>query len=252
MNSLLDISKSAELLVVAHRGSSGTAPENTLSAFRQALESGAKMVEIDIQITADNHFVVYHDFIPPGHNKRISELNYSDIKDIEIGLAFGSNYVGEHIPLLKDVLELIKNKALLMIEIKTWTGEKIQTNMNKLIEIIEEYDYLDKTVFGSFNYMVLIELKKLNPNIKTAAIKIPGDDKTPGDIKSLTDCEVYIFSLEELSTELMNSAEQAQLFTGVYSVDTKANLEYALEHKVRAVATNYPGKIFNWLKELER
>jgi glycerophosphoryl diester phosphodiesterase len=166
MNSLLDVSKSGELLVVAHRGSSGTAPENTISAFRQALDSGAKMVEIDIQITADNKFVVYHDFVPPGHDKRISELNFDEIKDIDIGSAYGNIYAGEKIPLLQEVLELIRDKALLMIEIKTWTGDKIQANMEQLIELIEEFNSLDKTVFGSFNYKVLRDLKQLNPYIK--------------------------------------------------------------------------------------
>ncbi len=250
MNSLLDVSKSGELLVVAHRGSSGTAPENTISAFRQALESGAKMVEIDIQITADNKFVVYHDFVPPGHIKRISELNFVEIKDIDIGSAYGSIYAGEKIPLLQEVLELVRDKALLMIEIKTWTGDKIQANMKQLIELIEEYNNLERTIFGSFNYKVLKDLKQLNPNIKTAAIKIPGDDKTPKEIKELTQCEVFIFSVEELTQELMDSAIKEELFTGVYSVDTKANLEIALEYKVRAVATNYPGKIFKWLEEI--
>jgi len=91
----------------------------------------------------------------------------------------------------------------------------------------------------------------MNPDITTAAIKIPGDDKTPEEIKELTNCEVFIFSLEELDKNLMDSAEKAELFTGVYTVDTKANLEYALEHRVKAVATNYPAKIFKWLSEME-
>lgn len=251
MNSLLEVSKSQKLLVVAHRGSSGTAPENSISAFRQALDAGAKMVEVDIQITADNQFVVYHDFIPPGFEKRISELLYDDIKDIDIGSSYGTLYSGETIPLLTQVLELIKDKALLIIEIKTWTGDKIKENMSDLIKLIDDFGYLSKTVFGSFNYKVLIDLKKMNPNIKTAAIKIPGDDKTPEDIKSLTGCEVFIFSLEELNPSLMESAERAGLFTGVYTVDTKANLEYALEHNVKAVATNYPAKIFKWLEEIQ-
>ncbi|MBS4000616.1 MAG: hypothetical protein KGZ71_09050 [Desulfobulbaceae bacterium] len=251
MNSLLDVSKSGELLVVAHRGSSGTAPENTISAFRQALDSGAKMVEIDIQITADNKFVVYHDFVPPGYDKRISELDFDEIKDIDIGSAYGNIYAGEKIPLLQEVLELVRDKALLMIEIKTWTGDKIQANMNQLIELIDEFNSLDKTVFGSFNYKVLRDLKQLNPNIKTAAIKIPGDDKSPREIRELTQCEVFIFSVEELNQELMESAIQEGLFTGVYSVDTKASLKFALEHKVRAVATNYPNKIFKWLDEIK-
>ncbi len=251
MNSLLEVSKSQKLLVVAHRGSSGTAPENSISAFKQALDAGAKMVEVDIQITSDNQFVVYHDFIPPGFNKRISELMYNDIKDIDIGSSYGTLYAGETIPLLTQVLELIDNKALLMIELKTWTGDKIKENMSELIKLIDDFGYLSKTVFGSFNYKVLVDLKKMNPNIKTAAIKIPGDDKTPEEIRDLTECEVFIFSLEELNPKLMESAERAGLFTGVYAVDTKANLEYALEHKVKAVATNYPAKIFSWLAELE-
>jgi glycerophosphoryl diester phosphodiesterase len=249
MDSIKQFVESNELLIVAHRGSSGTAPENTMTSFRQALESGCQMIEVDVQLSSDNQFIAYHDFEPIGYNKKISEMTYSEILEIDIGFGFDSAYKGEKIPLLKDVIDLVYNKNYLMIEIKTLAGNKFIENAEKLLNLINKYNYIDKTIVGSFNHSALNLVKKLDPNIHTAAIKIPGDIRLPSQLKASINCDVFICSIEEINDTLLKDAENCGLFTGVYSIDTKDNLITALDNNIKAIATNYPKKIMEWIEE---
>jgi glycerophosphoryl diester phosphodiesterase len=249
MNPVKNFVENNELLVVAHRGSSGTAPENTLSSFREALESGCQMIEVDVQLSSDNQFIAYHDFVPIGFNKKISDMTYNEISEIDVGFGFDTEFKGEKIPLLKDVIELVYNKNYLMIEIKTLAGNKFRENAEKLLELINHYNYIDKTIFGSFNHSALNLIKKLNPDIHTAAIKIPGDLRLPSQLKTSTNCDVFICAIEEINDLIVIDAKECGLVTGVYSIDTKESLIIALNNNIRAIATNYPKQIIEWIKE---
>ena len=250
MDSVKDFVENNELLIVAHRGSSGTAPENTLTSFRQAIESGCQMIEVDVQLSSDNQFVAYHDFKPFGCSKKISDMTYNEISDIDVGFGFDPSFKGEKIPLLKDVIELVYDKNYLMIEVKTLAGNKFRENAEKLLELINNYNYIDKTIVGSFNHSAINLIKKLNPNIHTAAIKIPGDLRLPSQIKESINCDVFICSVEEINDTYIKDAEACGLVTGVYSIDTKDNLITALNSNITAIATNYPQKVIKWLEEI--
>jgi len=249
MQSLKDFVISKKHFVVAHRGSSGNAPENTIAAYKLAIEEGADMIEMDVQITQDRVFVAYHDFVPLGLEKDFADLNYDDIKKIDVGTGFDIKFKGESIPKLETALELIKNKSYLILEIKTLAGNNFKENADKLIQLIDKYDYLDKTIFGSFNYSALAQLKKIKPSIHTAAIKIPMDSRLPSDLKNLIGCESYICSVEELNDTIYEDAQNSNVILGVYSVDTKSQFLDALKYNIRALGTNFPAKVNEWLND---
>ncbi len=251
MINLKESVNNGNILVVAHRGSSGTAPENTLAAYKEAIDAGAKMIEIDVQITKDNHIVAYHDYYPAGLDKKISELDYDDIKDIDIGSGFDEKFADEKIPLLEEVIKLAKDKCYLMLEIKTITGEKFSQSCNLLLDLIYQYNYEKNTIFGSFNYAALALIKKINPELYTAAIKIPGDKSLPSEIQKVTGCVSFICSVEEFNNEISENAKANDIITGVYSVETKYQLEKVLDLGCKAIATNYPRKIMKLLEEIK-
>lgn len=249
MLTLIEYEQTKKLMVAAHRGSSGIITENTLAAFANAATSGVNLIELDIQITADNFPVVYHDFYPPGFDKKISQLNYSEIKEIQIGHDAKAEYDSVHIPLLQDVLDLIKGKCYLMIEIKVVTGVKFLENVEKLIDMIIQNDYQMNTIFGSFSYDALRKIKDINPSIYTAALKLPGDSRLPSQIKADTGSEAFICSLDEICAEIDEDTLQNNIFTGVYTVDDEIQLQKVMQHNVRAIATNYPDKMIKLLNE---
>ncbi len=250
MLSLYEFEQTKKLMIAAHRGSSGIITENTLAAFANAANSGVNLIELDIQITADNIPIVYHDYYPPGFDRKISQLNYSEIKDIKIGPDSNTGYDSEHIPHLQDVLDIIKDKCYLMIEIKVVTGAKFLENVDKLIGMIIENNYQMNTIFGSFSYDALKKIKEINPSIYTAALKIPGDKRLPSQIKAETGSEAFICSIDEICKEIDEDTLTNNIFTGVYTVDDEVQLRKVFNHNIRAIATNYPDKMIQLIKEL--
>jgi len=234
------------LFVVAHRGSSGTAPENTLSSFRQAITAGADMVEADVQITSDGRPIVFHDkFLSRTSDGKglIKELPYSELKNADAGSWFSNEFNGEHIPLLNEVIEVIKDKCYLNIEVKNIEGNNLDDRITAIIDTIRNYDYLSNTLFSSFYYNTLYQIKKTYPNIHTAAIRIPRDNRLPSEIAKEIGCEAFVCSLSELTPEVSRNIKRFGIYTGVYSIDTEEELNQVLQHPIKAVVTNFPAMI---------
>lgn len=233
-----------KVCVAAHRGASGTAPENTMAAFREALEAGVDMIEIDVQFTADGKAIVYHDATLNRTNKSkesLNRLSYDKIKELDAGSWFDSRFSGERIPLLIEVLEFVKGKAYLSIEIKARKPDaKLKDNLAKLATVIDEYGLTDYVVFASFNYHALRIIKEIEPKVHTAAIKIPGAETMPSELAGDIGIEAFICAVDELNEKLTEDAAACNVFIGVYNADTAEAVGKALGNKVWAVGTNFP------------
>ena len=119
------ISTNAQTKIIAHRGFSGIAPENTLIAFQKAIDCKADYFELDVNRTKNDSIVVIHDSSVDktssnGFKGKIAELNYSDLRAIKVGYSrkFGAKFENEKIPTLREALELAKGKIKDCIEIK--------------------------------------------------------------------------------------------------------------------------------------
>lgn len=107
--------------LIAHRGASGYAPENTLAAFKRALELGATSIEFDVQQTKDGRLVVIHDADLKrvgGVRKRVGALTWAELSRVDVGSWFGPSFAGERVPRLEEVMELAEGRAELQLEIK--------------------------------------------------------------------------------------------------------------------------------------
>ncbi|HSH57624.1 MAG TPA: glycerophosphodiester phosphodiesterase family protein [Halomonas sp.] len=117
-----------EVTVIAHRGSSLDAPENTLPAIQRALDDGADMVELDVRLTLDNQVVVYHDSSLQrltGDPRRIGELERATLANVDVGSWFGDPFVGESIPGLDEALAAVRGRSGLMIDLKSDPGREV-------------------------------------------------------------------------------------------------------------------------------
>jgi glycerophosphoryl diester phosphodiesterase len=150
---------SFETLIVAHRGESFDAPENTLSAINRAWHNGARAVEIDIRLTADNEIVVIHD----KHTGRVGDKKLivkrsklHQLKRVDVGIKKSEVFQGESIPTLYEVIDTVPFDAKLLIEIKC--GKEIVT---PLVELLKNIKLKSKQIeIISFNLEVLISIKK--------------------------------------------------------------------------------------------
>lgn len=156
------------VLNFAHRGSLTEAPENTLSAIKKALEHEAKAIELDVQLTKDGHMVVVHDQRLARFNKDhqgfIKDYTLEEIKQIDIGSSFSSEFAGETLATFEEMLAIIPNDVILNVEIKNIPViyEGIE---EKLIRTLDKNDRLDHIIISSFDHAALRKVQSLAPDI---------------------------------------------------------------------------------------
>src|SRR5215510_13137940 len=153
-----------QLLAIAHRGASGYAPENTFAAFRKAVAMGAGFIETDLQLSRDARFVAIHDATVSrttnGHGA-VHDLTLADLRRLDAGSWFGSEFAGERIPTLEEILEFSKkNDVVFYLELKptgSWGGE------HALIAALRQTGEIARTVVISFDAGIIEALRKIEP-----------------------------------------------------------------------------------------
>ncbi|MFX1365289.1 MAG: glycerophosphodiester phosphodiesterase [Promethearchaeota archaeon] len=149
-----------KILIIAHRGASNVAPENTLKAFQKAIELRADYIEFDIHQTKDRELVIRHDANISkldGTMSLIRDMTLKELKAIDIGQ-------GEKIPTLNELIEISKGNIGLWVEIKVQKLGKV------LIEILKNEDLLETSIISSFIFRELQELKKIISGLKLGLI----------------------------------------------------------------------------------
>ena len=157
--------------ISAHRGSSLSAPENTMSAFEQAVSDMADYVELDVHLTFDGVVVVMHDSNlkrTTGFNQNIWQTSFDKIQQLDAGSWFSEEYEGEKVPTLEQVIDEVGQSVKLNIEIKY--NKKEQGLTRAVVDIIERKGIEDRCIVTSSDYSVLTEVKKLNNEISTGYV----------------------------------------------------------------------------------
>lgn len=161
--------KNGRPLLVGHRGAMDAAPENTFPAFEAGWAGGADILELDVQLTADQEVIVFHDHtLKPktGQAGEVHEFTAAYLQSLDVGRYFGEQYAGTRMPLLQEVLAWAKGRVPLMVEIKQ--GPHFDERLNAAtVHLIEAYEMEEEVVVISFDQFALRTVKELNPNITT-------------------------------------------------------------------------------------
>jgi glycerophosphoryl diester phosphodiesterase len=153
--------------VIAHRGASGTCPENTLAAFRRAAELGAPMIELDVQLTRDGEVVVLHDPLldrTTDGSGPVRERTLAEIRRLDAGAWFGPAFRGEPVPTLGEVLRAFPRDV--NVELKPWGDDGLEA---RTFAVVEAATAAGRVVFSSFQASALQRLRALAP---TAALAV--------------------------------------------------------------------------------
>jgi glycerophosphoryl diester phosphodiesterase len=254
MKTLAEFVRSTPFFVIAHRGASGEAPENTISAIRLAIEGGAAMIEIDVQTTLDKELVVFHDKVlgrtTNGHG-HIRQISLKDLSTLDAGSWFDERYAGEVVPRLDDVLDLIKGQCYVNIELKPLSElDDAERYIETLIGVIQDRDLAPYSLLSSFDHKALQITKAMDPTIHTAALNVPGDTRLPSEIVSDCGADGYGCSMHEITRKRSEDLATHRIPWGVYSVDSVDALRKALDHGVNSVVTKHPSLIRDAYKEV--
>lgn len=155
-------------LVIAHRGASGTAPENTLAAFRRAVVLGADMIELDAQLTRDGEVVVMHDWTlerTTDGTGAVHERTLEELRRLDVGSWFAPAFAGERLPTLREVLGAV---ALpINVELKPVGDDGLEARAHA---VVMGAGALGRVVFSSFDESVLARLRVLAPEAAIALL----------------------------------------------------------------------------------
>ncbi len=158
--------------VIAHRGASAHAPENTLSSFHLALSHQAHAIEFDVQLTRDHQVIVFHDRTldrTTNGNGPVSKQSWSEIQSLNAGAAYGSAFRGERIPSLAQVLDQFSDSFLYNIELKEYSSPWGILPI-KVINLVQEKGLEAAVLLSSFNPFTILETHKLSTSIQKGYI----------------------------------------------------------------------------------
>jgi len=182
-------------VIIGHRGASMYAPENTLAAFKLAIQQGAPAIEFDVKLTRDDQVVVIHDPTVTRTTDSqgiVAKLSLHDIKQLDAGSWFSDEFTAERIPTLEEVFIEVGDKVLMNIELTNYTTPS-DTLVDRVVELVKEKGLEDRIYFSSFLAANLAKARKLLPGCGIGYLTFAGPARllqrifqsTPQSIDSL-------------------------------------------------------------------
>lgn len=222
--SMLSSSQAIAIGVVAHRGASAEAPENTLAAFRRAIDLGVDMIELDLQLSRDGVPVAIHDTsiartCDPSREEQVHQLSLDELRKLDAGSWFDGEFRGEKLPLLLEILSLKRGKTGLMLELKAGAqlAEELVSAVKLDLECEPEWTATSPIVLGSQDIPMVQALLQQFPREQIVGIapdnatlevyqdlglkkfSIYHGLATPERMKSLTQdgCSVWVWTVDD-------------------------------------------------------
>ena len=227
-------------MIMAHRGFSAAAPENTLPAFQKCIDEDFSAAELDVQMLADGTIIVLHDDNlkrTTGVDKNVWEVTYDEIKDLDNGRFFNEEFAGTRIPTLDEVIKLAgsgKDKLFLNIEIKRNGHDEGITQ--KVVDIIVENNYLSNCDITSQDYHTLEEVREINQSVLTAYTSAIGI----GNIETLDAADIISIQETFATYENIERIHNAGKHVFVWTVNEEETMENLISLNVDAILTNNP------------
>ena len=231
--------------ITGHRGSKVRAPENTLSALRQAIAEGADYAEIDVQTTADGVVVLLHDadlMRVASLNRRLRDINYDELKDIDVGSWFAPEFSSERIPTLQEAIEVARGRIKLNIELKfTWADPTLS---EKVGNIIRQKGFSSDCVISSLNFQALTEIRQSFTELTTGFIVF----QAAGNLSRM-EADFLSISAARATARLVRQLHRNERAVHVWTVNDFNNVISMVEMGVDNIITDYPREVRRFIQE---
>jgi len=223
--------------IIAHRGASRAAPENTLAAMKKAIEFGADYAELDACQTKDGAIVLMHDEElerTTGQKGMIWEYTLEELRKFEAGSWFSEEFRGELIPTLQEVMHLVRGKMKLNIEIKVFGHEP--GIAHKVVDIIRTEDFENECMVTSFDRKTIEEVKNIAPELMTGFIF---DEDYQGNVFK-GNWDALSCDRQILDEELRKKAKHSGKKIFVWTVNNPLEMKKLIDLKVDGLITDVP------------
>ena len=240
----LPVSVPPRFRIIAHRGASGYAPENTLAAFRLAERMGATEVELDVQFSKDRQLVICHDetlarYGYPG--LRVAELTLDELLELDMGSWFSPYlYGGERLLTFDRLLAIFRDRFIYHAEIKA-PAEGLARAM---VDALTAHGLRDRAIFTSFHFDALIEARNLTPDLQVGWLVKAGDFTADNIARAAAAGFFQICpSAMETNREIVAAAHACLAEVRAHSVKGVAEMIQAIEAGCDGLTINWP----DWL-----
>ncbi|NOV04158.1 glycerophosphodiester phosphodiesterase [Paenibacillus planticolens] len=231
-------------LVIGHRGAAGEAPENTLGSFALAVDQGADGVELDVHLTKDGEIVVCHDLSldrTTNGTGLICEKSWKEIQGLDAGSWFSESFIGERVPLLREVFDLVPRGLLINVEVK----HAYEGRMEKaLLAFLRESGRMEDVVISSFNHKVIHRIKLAEPEAKVGLL-YAADLFNHAAYAQQIGIEVHslhphhhLFEKEDAA-----AASAAGLATYPYTANDVQDYQRLIDAGVTGIITDFPARL---------
>jgi glycerophosphoryl diester phosphodiesterase len=234
------------VLVIAHRGDSKVAPENTLPAFASAVKAGADLVELDYLHSADGVPVVCHDGeldrttnacqLWGGKRIRLTSKTLAELRQLDAGHWFDPKFAGTPLPRLDESIDLIQNGSMTLIERK-------QGDAATCVKLLTEKQLLDGVVVQAFDWDYLADCHKIAPGLVLGALGTKEVTAERLDQIGTTGARVVGWNDKYTSAESIKAIHDRGWKAWVYTVDDPARAIQLVQAGADGIITNRPAEI---------
>ncbi len=232
-------------LIVAHRGSSARAPENTLASFELAIDEGAHAIELDVRLSKDGELIVCHDAsidrCSDGSGD-VANLTLRELKRFSAGTWFGKRFAGERIPTLREVVERFGHRIAINIELKAGRFEKRSILPDRCCELVASFHLRESVLITSFQHSFIRRVRRIHPGIPAGLLLNPAHliRRSVRMFPGLYDFDYVVIGGASLRKSFVAEAHRHGVKVGEFTVNSRRRLERACRFGVDAVITNDP------------
>jgi glycerophosphoryl diester phosphodiesterase len=235
-------------IVMAHRGASAKAPENTLIAYKKAIEMGSDWAELDVRQTKDGQIVLMHDKTvhrTTGVKGFVWDFTLEELRKLEAGSWFGEEFKGEPIPTLEEVIRLVKGQMKLNIEVKI--SEHEPDIAQRVVDIVRTEDFGNKCIITSFDIETVKRIKEIAPDLRTGLIF---DKELRPDVFE-GNWEILSSNYELVDAEFMRLARKSGKKAYVWTVNEREEMLRLIGLGVDGIITDKPDLLISVLVKTE-
>jgi glycerophosphoryl diester phosphodiesterase len=231
-------------LVIAHRGASGTCPENTLVAFARAATLGAHMVELDVQLTRDGEVVVIHDWTlerTTDGTGAVSERTLADIRGLDAGAWFGPAFRGARVPTLAEVLARIE--LPINVELKPVGDDGLEA---RALAVVEAAGALARVVFSSFDEAALARLRARSSRATLAVLREAGPVTEAVACAERVGARALHLRKDAATADAVRVSARAGLPVRAWTVNERGEMDRLVAAGVEGVFTDFPERFLQF------
>ena len=231
--------------IAAHRGASASAPENTLSAFRQAIQDGATFIEMDVQLTADNVLVINHDadlMRVAGSPLFVCRSAFEELRKVRIPNPHAEDGTPERVPSLDEVIDATKGKIKLIVELKSYEADPKKL-ISEVLRTLENRGVLSQSVVMSLEYAEVREVKQRNPRVTAGFVT----SAALGDLSELQ-TDFLAVSTSQATEALIAATHGRGRKVFVWTVDDPVSMSDVIDRGADCIITNRPAELVGVLR----